>query len=73
MSTIYYETLRTGLVPVRNAARVGDVVRAIVSRNRGAYKAGETIEGSPHHFVNKTRIKNGFQMVTQARVDTLDS
>lgn len=68
--TIYFETVRNGLVPV-HVAEVheysGEIV-VEVRRTTGAYKAGDKFVTSRLHLVHKTRVSNGIQYVSQASI-----
>lgn len=71
----YFDTLRNGLVPVSLIACAIDrtTVTVKVLRNKGPWKAGETIDISRHAFVEKAYRRSPHQYVREAPLSTLPS
>ena len=64
MTQIYYETVRSGLVPVEEPQlEPNHCAVATVKRDTLCYKAGEAIHGYRRHFVTKGKVYNGIQYV----------
>jgi len=66
----YYETVRSGLIPVRNLRKTDDpaLYKAEVMKTTFGYKEGETITSHRWHFVYKAGIKGPYQMVTEVQL-----
>ena len=76
---LYYETVRDGLVPVRNPYRLpqrGDGLVQLwcaeVTQDTLCYREGEMICAMPQHFVHKSRYMNGILYVRQANLPRLE-
>ena len=68
MKKLYYDAFRSGLIPVKSPHPVGEGRHYIVtvSRTTGAYKKGEELMVPGRDLVNKTRVRNGYQLVATA-------
>lgn len=65
--TVYFETVRSGLVPVKVLGRRSDgQYEARVTRDHVPYRKGEVIFTAGRWLVYKSRLRDGFQYVIQA-------
>ena len=70
MKQAYFETVRSGLIPVVNVRKTETPWKyeAEVKTTMLGYTAGEVIRAHKIHFVNKARSRGPYIMVTEIKL-----